>query len=383
MRATTALWFFLIVGLIYGVGISLFLLNSSDADEIYSTVMFSICWALPCAWFVSSFGSIARHILWRVKGNKSMPVFIYPLFINFRERTELILNFDPFGNCDIVSPSGYKAFEGAEEKLARHDVYEIEKRTLLLELSLCVAIAAASVFYEKTVLLFALIFFVMIFMVVSCIRDNLYHGQISRARAIKAGLLSHYCERSAIINSGDVSSMIAIWLHQIKYPQDYVREAYGFELSDLISLKYLLLMACANKKEIPSPIMNHIESKIIEPFKFGRFFFDPESIEITKLFMYYGLIHEKADKTVIATDKFIELMYDESIPMGSAMLSSFEWYVNIGKYKRISTSDGRGKKMKLLSKDYPYCKFRSYKALVNDLEAQIKNICQFQPIKRN
>jgi hypothetical protein len=377
MRTTTALKLSLIVGLLYGVGISLFFLNSADADiEIYSEIIPSIGWALPFAWLLNAFGSIVRHFLWKAKGNKRMSVFIYPLFINFGERTELILNFDPLGAFNIVTPPGYKVIEGTEEKPVCNDVYKIERRTLLFELSLYVAIAAICIFYEKIVLLFALIFFAMIFMVVSCIKDNLYHGQISRVCAIKVGLLSHYWECSAIINGGEVSSMIEVWLPQIKSPQNYAKETQGFALSDLISLKYLLLMACAKKKTIPFSIMNYIESKIIEPFKLGHLFLDRECIEITKLFMYYGLIYEEPEKVAIATNKFIELMYDESHPMGNAMFSSFEWYVNIVKYRRINMGNRKGKKMKLLSREYPYCQFRVYKNLLSSLETQIMNTCR-------
>jgi len=208
MRIDKALWFFLIVGLVYGVGSSLFWLFNTGADaDYYSSSVFSIVGALLCAWFVKSVGSIARHILWRTDGYAKMPIFIYPVFIRFTGKIEFALSLDPTGFWSIVTPPGYiDAMEGEST-----NVYEIEKRVMIFEVSVCVIIAAIAILSNTFIIVFAIIFFVMIFSVIANIRDNLYHGQISRMLLIKEGFISHYAAHTVIINGGDAPFIVDVW----------------------------------------------------------------------------------------------------------------------------------------------------------------------------
>jgi hypothetical protein len=96
-----------------------------------------------------------------------------------------------------------------------------------------------------------------------------------------------------------------------------------FELLDLSSLKHLLLSACAKKELLPT-----------------------------------------------------ELMKDEDMPLPEKRLSDFDWYISIGRNKRYYSHNDRGKRMKILSRDYPLCNLRAYKALINDLETQVMGNCQ-------
>jgi hypothetical protein len=380
MRIDRALWLFLITGGVFGVTIALYWLFHTDTDaDFYSAIVWSIVLALPYAWLVKSLGSIVRHLLWKADGWPGMPIFIYPILISCADRYELVLNFDPIGFFAIITPPGYKAFDDGDVVTAQRVIYDRERKTLIFEILICAVIAAIAIFLDIYDCFFSVILLIAILFIIYCTRDNTYHGQIMKISAINSGFVSHYTANAAIINGEDSSYIIGAWRHWMKSSLAYVGNMAAFELLDLISLKYLLLIACAKKELLPPKIMDYIESTIIKPLKLGRLFFNREAIEVTKLFMYYGLIHSELDKSTISVNKFIELMRDRDMPIGDGLSSYFDWYISIGLSKRFYERNDRGKKMKLLSKDYPYCKFRSYKALMNDLETQIMNVCQLLP----
>jgi hypothetical protein len=373
MKIGKAFWSFLIAGVIFGVALALYWLTHTNTDaEFNAAVAWSLIAALPCAWLVKSIGNIARRLLWRANGYAKMPLFIYPVFIDFTAGLEPVLNFDPIGFFALVAPPGYSA----KTPVAHTDAYDIEKKTFLIEYFICIIIGVASLLINAFFLLFAIVFFVVISLIVAGVEDDLYHGQTARIRLLRSGFLPHYLAHTALINGEDTTYILDAWKRGRRDRSNKKDNATAFELIDLISLKYLLLSACARKESLPPGIMDHIESKIIRPLKLGRLFFDRESIEITKLFMYYGLIHAEPDKTAVSVNKFIALTYDRDRPMGNRQCSDLEWYINIGRIKRFRERNDCGKKMKVLYGDYPYRKVRSYKVLMSALETNLIDICR-------
>jgi hypothetical protein len=354
-----------------GVSSTIYYGNKISDVELIQHILISYALSALIIWAVTAIGSIWRHYLWKRKGYDDVLIFIYPLVIEFSGGTHLNKILTPLDMWTFITPSQYHYNLNHESPWADHLAYKIECNTFWFQIGIFVFIASGSIYFSTIDTVLASFGALLGFVATGFVKDEIYNGKITTLMLLKAGAISEFVLNSTIIYETDVD----VFNHMKSYIIEEIDQNWRLNHLRLLTYKFMLIIACAYKKKLDGAILQHIETKVIIPFKLGHLFFDREALEIIKLHMYYCVIHDDDERKVVSLNKLFELTDYKRDDISNRMKDEFERYINIGQNRRINDNPIFKRDLVLIKKDIPYSSFNHYREVVSAAEEALYSKC--------